>query len=125
MSLTHGKSLVANSFFNVCYQLLNVLFPLVTSAYVSRVLMPDGIGKVALAQNWAQYFVVFAALGIPNYGIREIARSRTDSQQLKKLSRSSGYSTASQQHLVLFSSLVQYTFLDRFTATIRFILWSD
>lgn len=84
MSLTHGKSLVANSFFNVCYQLLNVLFPLVTSAYVSRVLMPDGIGKVALAQNWAQYFVVFAALGIPNYGIREIARSRADSQQLKR-----------------------------------------
>lgn len=78
------KSLIANSFFNVCYQLLNVLFPLVTSAYVSRILMPEGIGKVAIAQNWAQYFVVFAALGIPNYGIREIARSRVNPKNLER-----------------------------------------
>ena len=78
------SSLVVNSFFNVCYQLLNVLFPLITTAYVSRILMPDGIGKVAVAQNWVQYFVLFAALGIPNYGIREIARSRNTVTDLSK-----------------------------------------
>lgn len=84
MSHVRTKSLIFNSIFNVCYQLLNVIFPLVTSAYVSRILMPSGIGKVALAQNWAQYFVIFAALGIPNYGIREIAQSKDNLYHLRK-----------------------------------------
>lgn len=84
MKHTREKLLIFNSIFNVCYQLLNVVFPLVTSAYVSRILLPEGMGKVALAQNWAQYFVIFAALGIPNYGIREVARSKVNQRCLEK-----------------------------------------
>lgn len=34
----------------------------------------EGIGKVASAQNIVSYFTLVAALGIPNYGIREIAK---------------------------------------------------
>lgn len=71
-----SSSLVRNSFFNVCYQMLNVIFPLVSAAYVARILLPAGMGHVAMAQNWAQYFVVLAALGIPNQGIREISKAR-------------------------------------------------
>lgn len=41
--------------------------------------------KVAYAQNIAQYFVLAASLGIPNYGIREIARRRKDEEQTKEL----------------------------------------
>ena len=47
--------------------------------------MSDGVGKVAYAQNIAQYFVLAASLGIPNYGIREIARRRKDEEQTKEL----------------------------------------
>ena len=79
-----SKSLVRNSFFNVVYQLLNVLFPLITAPYVARVLMPDNVGKVAVAQNWAQYFIVFAALGIPTYAVRETAQHRNDKRELNK-----------------------------------------
>lgn len=77
-----SKSLVKNSFFNVIYQLLNVLFPLVTAPYIARILLPDNVGKVAIAQNWAQYFIVFAALGIPTYAIREIAKSKHNKAEL-------------------------------------------
>lgn len=47
---------------------------MVSTAYVAHVLMASGTGKVASAQNIARYFVLVAALGIPNYGIKEIAK---------------------------------------------------
>ena len=72
--MSKHDGLFQNSVYNVIYKLLDALFPLVSAAYLGRVLMSDGVGKVAYAQNIAQYFVLAASLGIPNYGIREIAR---------------------------------------------------
>ncbi len=71
-----NKSLAKNSIYNVVYKLLNVFFPLIYATYVSHVLLADGVGKVATVQNAVQYFTIVAALGIPNYGIREIAKKR-------------------------------------------------
>ena len=70
------KSLKKNALFNVLYKLFNVIFPLIYTVYLAHVLLPVGVGKVASAQNIVQYFTMFAALGIPNYGIREIAKVR-------------------------------------------------
>ena len=78
MKLSDRKSLSTNAIFNVAYQLLNVLFPLVTSMYISRVLLPSGVGNIAFAQNIASYFVLIASLGIPAYGVREIARASNE-----------------------------------------------
>lgn len=72
------KSLVKNSFYNVIYKALNVLFPLITATYVSRVLLAKGVGEVSYAQNIVSYFTILAALGLPNYGIREIGKVRND-----------------------------------------------
>lgn len=72
------KSLAVNSIYSVIYKLLNVLFPLITATYAARTLLADGVGKVSYAQNIVQYFVIIAALGIPNYGIREIAKRQDD-----------------------------------------------
>lgn len=69
-----SKSLVKNSIANVFYRSLNVFFPLITATYVSRVLLVNGVGKVSYAQNIVSYFVMFAALGMPTYGTREIAK---------------------------------------------------
>lgn len=73
-----SKSLTTNATFNVVYSVLNVVFPLVTSMYISRVLMPAGVGDVAYALSVAQYFVTFAALGLPSYGVREVSRARSE-----------------------------------------------
>jgi len=72
------KSLAVNSIYSMLYKLLNVLFPLITATYAARVLLADGVGKVASAQNIVQYFIIIAALGIPNYGIREVAKRQDD-----------------------------------------------
>lgn len=67
------KSLAKNSIYNIIYKCLNVVFPLVTAAWVSRVLMAEGIGKVSSAQNIVQYFTILAALGLPTYGTKVVA----------------------------------------------------
>ena len=70
---------------NAIKDVLNVLVPFVYSIYVARVLPEYWIGKVTIAQNIAQYFVYIAALGIPNYGIREIAKNRDTRDGINKL----------------------------------------
>lgn len=70
------KSLKLNFFYNILLQVSKVIFPLITAPYVARVLEPDGVGLANFAGTYAGYFALFAALGIPLYGIREIAKQR-------------------------------------------------
>lgn len=79
------KSLSKNAVFNVVYNVLNMFFPLATSVYVSRVLGPDGVGVVSYAQNIAGYFIMFAALGLPVHGVREIAKVMNDQENTNKV----------------------------------------
>ena len=71
-----NKSLGINAIYNIIYKILSVIFPLISTAYVSRVLLADGVGKVAAVNNNISYFLIFATLGIPVYGLREIAKKR-------------------------------------------------
>ena len=71
-----GKSIKRNFFYNVLLNISKVIFPLITAPYISRVLEPDGVGLFNFANTYAGYFALFAALGIPYYGVREIAKVR-------------------------------------------------
>lgn len=75
------KSLEKNALINVINKGVHLLFPLITVAYLSRTLGPGGIGEVSAAQNLTAYFTMFAALGIPSYGIRAISQTRKDVQK--------------------------------------------
>ena len=70
------RKIAKNFIFNMIYNGLNVIFPLVTIPYLSRILLADGLGKVSYATNIVSWFLLFASLGIPRYGIREIAKNR-------------------------------------------------
>jgi O-antigen/teichoic acid export membrane protein len=65
-----------NYIYNLSLTVTNILFPLLSFPYASRILGLEGIGKVQLATSFAQYFALFAALGIPVYGVQEIAKIR-------------------------------------------------
>lgn len=43
---------------------------------------PTGVGKVQFITSYAQYFGLIAALGIPVYGIREVAKCKHNKEQL-------------------------------------------
>lgn len=62
-----------------------VLFPLITIPYISRVLDPEGVGKVSFIDSFTYYFIAIAELGITVYGTREVARLRDDRTALRKL----------------------------------------
>lgn len=80
-SKAETPSLAVNSIFNVFYQCVAVIAPLIISMHVSRVLMPEGVGVVATANNLVSYFVTLAPLGIPAYGLREIAKVRNSREK--------------------------------------------
>ena len=79
------KSLTRNSIYYLIYNILSVLFPFITGIYIARVLLQSDIGQIESAKNLAQYFVVFSFLGIPTYGLREIAKTRNKKEELDKV----------------------------------------
>lgn len=74
-----------NYIYNTGYQLLAIILPLITSPYVSRRLLPVGIGIYSYTYSIVQYFVLFAGLGTYLYGSREVAYVRNDRDRLSKL----------------------------------------
>ena len=64
-----------------------MIFPLITFPYTSRILGPEGTGKVSFATSFVGYFILLASIGIPLYGIREIARVRDDKKKLSELTQ--------------------------------------
>ena len=63
-----------NAVYNMLLSVSQIVFPLITFPYVTRILMPNGLGAVTFVDNYTQYFILIAALGIPVYGVREIAK---------------------------------------------------
>lgn len=79
------KSVKFNFLMNLILTVSNVLFPLITFPYVARVLQPINNGKIAFCTSVISYFSIVALIGIPNYGIREVAKVRDDRDKLTKL----------------------------------------
>ncbi|EOR94021.1 Membrane protein involved in the export of O-antigen, teichoic acid lipoteichoic acid [Arcticibacter svalbardensis MN12-7] len=73
-----------NYFYNLTLTAINLLFPIISFPYASRILGPYGIGKTQFILTFAQYFALIAALGIPVYGIREIAKVKNSPDALSK-----------------------------------------
>lgn len=79
------KSIKVNFIMNAILTMSSFIFPLVTFPYVSRILMPEGMGKVAMGTAVVAYFALLARLGIPMYGIRACAEVRDDKASLSKV----------------------------------------
>lgn len=79
-----SKSIKLNMIMNAVLSMSSFIFPLITFPYVSRILLPVGTGKVSFANSIISYFVLFAQLGIPTYGIRACAKLRDDRDRLSK-----------------------------------------
>ena len=78
-------SLVKSSIFYLIYNIFNAVFPFVTALYVTRILSSEVIGDVQYALNIATYFALFAFVGIPTYGMREIAKYKENPEELHRL----------------------------------------
>lgn len=79
------KSLLKNAIYNFLYMGLNLVFPLITAPYVSRILGASNLGKVNFATVIVNWFMLFAIFGTNTYGIREIAKIRDNREKLNKI----------------------------------------
>lgn len=78
-------SLIRKNFiYNNLLGFTNVLVPIIIFPYISRTFGPEGLGIVSFAISLTASFVMIASLGIPIYGIREIAKVKNDKEQLSK-----------------------------------------
>lgn len=78
------KSIKKNVVYSSLKAFLTLVFPLITFPYASRILLPEGIGRVNFANSIVSYFTMLAGLGIGAYATRGAARIRQDKIQLSK-----------------------------------------
>ncbi|MGL4568880.1 MAG: oligosaccharide flippase family protein, partial [Fusobacteriaceae bacterium] len=67
------NNIKVNFILNLTRMILGTFFILLTMPYVTRVLGTGNLGKVEYSVSIVAYFLLFSALGIPQYGIREVA----------------------------------------------------
>jgi O-antigen/teichoic acid export membrane protein len=63
----------------------SLLLPLITFPYVTRILSNENIGAIFFVDAFTSYFLLFASLGIPSYGVREISKLKEDPSKTSKL----------------------------------------
>lgn len=76
-----------NALLNTVYTLVNMIFPLITYPYISRVLSASGLGRVNFFTSVANYAILFASLGLGTYGIRAVAKVRDNNDELAKTTK--------------------------------------
>ena len=78
------RSVKFNVLMNMLLTSSQVLFPLVTLPYVSRVLSTYGTGAVAFAQSVLTYFSMVALMGMQTYGVKACASVRDNPRELSR-----------------------------------------
>lgn len=79
-----GKSLVKNSIFKSTLNICNIIIPIIVGPYVLRVLDRSYYDLYNSLNATFQFFLIFGALGIYNYGVREISKMRDDREKCNK-----------------------------------------
>lgn len=77
-----SKKLVKNISFNLIYNFLKLVFPLITFPYASRILGAEGIGQINFSVSFVSYFALIASLGIPTYAVREGVKYRDNKEKI-------------------------------------------
>lgn len=75
------KSVAKNYMYNMVYQILILITPLITTPYVSRTLGAGPIGRYSYTQSIVTYFILVGTVGIAMYGEREIAYMQDDRER--------------------------------------------
>ena len=78
------KSIAKNYIYNLIFQILNLIVPLITMPYVSQILGAEKIGIYSYTLSIATYFILFGTLGVAMYGQREIAYVQDDKYNRSK-----------------------------------------
>lgn len=76
------KSLGLNAFLNGIRNICNIIFPIITFPYISRILKVRQIGIFNFSNSFVGYFLLLAELGVNTYAIREGAKYRDNKKKI-------------------------------------------
>jgi len=79
-----GMSITKNLMYNLLLQIVNMVLPLVTVPYVSRILGTDGVGIYSYTYSITLYFIIVGTIGLSMYGIRQVAYTRDNKEDLSR-----------------------------------------
>lgn len=79
------KSITKNYLYNLTYQILLIIAPIITAPYLARTLGPEGTGIYSYTISIVTYFILFGSLGIAMYGQREIAYNQNNKDKLTNI----------------------------------------
>lgn len=74
-------NVIKNFLYNVGYQVLIIIVPLILAPYISRVVGPEGVGTYSYTYSIVTLFGLFANLGMAKYGNREISKCGDDREK--------------------------------------------
>ena len=67
---------IKNYLYNLSYQILTIILPIITVPYVTRIFTSEDLGNYGFYYSIVSYFSLFAMLGIGIYGTKQIAAAR-------------------------------------------------
>ena len=70
-----------NYLYNLSYQLLVIVLPVITTPYITRVFSSSALGSYGYYNSIVTYFILLATLGVANYGTKEISGHRKEVQK--------------------------------------------
>lgn len=79
------ESITKNYFYNLCYQILVIIIPIITTPYISRTLGAKEIGIYSYVYSIVSTFILFGTLGITLYAQREIAYTQNNIKERSKV----------------------------------------
>lgn len=85
MVIIERKSVANNYIYNLIYQVVLAIVPLLSTPYLTRVLGAENLGIYSYTYSIATIFFLFSALGINTYGQREIAYVQDKPAELSKI----------------------------------------
>lgn len=97
---------IKNYLYNAGYQILNMVLPLITVPYISRVLGAHDVGINEYTNSWVTFFYLMGQMGITLYGNREVAYHREDIYERSR----TFWGVEALQLLTVSASLIAYLF---------------
>lgn len=70
-----------NYIYNLSYQLLIIILPIITTPYITRIFNSNQLGEYGYFSSIVTYFILLATLGVANYGTKEISGNREKIQK--------------------------------------------
>lgn len=100
------KSIAKNYLYNLIFELITIVIPLLLAPYLTRTLTAERLGTYSYANSIANYFLLFCPLGFSIAGSREIAGSRNNQQDVNRIFSKNFYSQCISSLLALTSYIL-------------------